>query len=228
MITGSIVALVTPMHPDGAIDWSALARLIEYHIESGTAGLGVVGTTGESPTLTVPEHCEVIRFAVEQAGGRIPVVAGTGGNSTHEAIELTVSAAEAGADYSLSVTPYYNKPTQAGLYAHFKAVAESTSLPIFIYNIPGRSVIDMTVDTMARLAELPNIRTVLLIGQYAQARYLGKRRKSSMTDTVAHWRDYAPRYWPMPHPSWRNNGWLKKHGWFEADLLPALRAHIAG
>ena len=106
MITGSIVALVTPMHPDGAIDWQALARLIEYHIESGTAGLGVVGTTGESPTLTVPEHCEVIRFAVEQAGGRIPVVAGTGGNSTHEAIELTVSAAEVGADYSLSPIHY--------------------------------------------------------------------------------------------------------------------------
>ena len=157
MITGSIVALVTPMHPDGAIDWSALARLIEYHIESGTAGLGVVGTTGESPTLTVPEHCEVIRFAVEQAGGRIPVVAGTGGNSTHEAIELTVSAAEAGADYSLSVTPYYNKPTQQGLFEHFQAVARSVNLPIILYNVPGRTGCDLMNDTVVRLSQIDNI-----------------------------------------------------------------------
>ena len=157
MITGSIVALVTPMHPDGAIDWSALARLIEYHIESGTAGLGVVGTTGESPTLTVPEHCELIRFAVEQAGGRIPVVAGTGGNSTHEAIELTVSAAEAGADYSLSVTPYYNKPTQQGLFEHFQAVARSVNLPIILYNVPGRTGCDLLNDTVVKLSQIDNI-----------------------------------------------------------------------
>ena len=157
MITGSIVALVTPMHPDGAIDWSALARLIEYHIESGTAGLGVVGTTGESPKLTVPEHCEVIRFAVEQAGGRIPVVAGTGGNSTHEAIELTVSAAEAGADYSLSVTPYYNKPTQQGLFEHFQAVARSVNLPIILYNVPGRTGCDLLNDTVVKLSQIDNI-----------------------------------------------------------------------
>ena len=157
MITGRIVALVTPMHPDGAIDWSALARLIEYHIESGTAGLGVVGTTGESPTLTVPEHCEVIRFAVEQAGGRIPVVAGTGGNSTHEAIELTVSAAEAGADYSLSVTPYYNKPTQQGLFEHFQAVARSVNLPIILYNVPGRTGCDLLNDTVVKLSQIDNI-----------------------------------------------------------------------
>ena len=157
MITGSIVALVTPMHPDGAIDWSALARLIEYHIESGTAGLGVVGTTGESPTLTVPEHCEVIRFAVEQAGGRIPVVAGTGGNSTHEAIELTVSAAEAGADYSLSVTPYYNKPTQQGLFEHFQAVARSVNLPIILYNVPGRTGCDLLNETVVKLSQIDNI-----------------------------------------------------------------------
>ena len=157
MITGSIVALVTPMHPDGAIDWSALARLIEYHIESGTTGLGVVGTTGESPTLTVPEHCEVIRFAVEQAGGRIPVVAGTGGNSTHEAIELTVSAAEAGADYSLSVTPYYNKPTQQGLFEHFQAVARSVNLPIILYNVPGRTGCDLLNDTVVKLSQIDNI-----------------------------------------------------------------------
>ena len=157
MITGSIVALVTPMHPDGAIDWSAFARLIEYHIESGTAGLGVVGTTGESPTLTVPEHCAVIRFAVEQAGGRIPVVAGTGGNSTHEAIELTVSAAEAGADYSLSVTPYYNKPTQQGLFEHFQAVARSVNLPIILYNVPGRTGCDLLNDTVVKLSQIDNI-----------------------------------------------------------------------
>ena len=157
MITGSIVALVTPMHPDGAIDWSAYARLIEYHIESGTAGLGVAGTTGESPTLTVPEHCEVIRFAVEQAGGRIPVVAGTGGNSTHEAIELTVSAAEAGADYSLSVTPYYNKPTQQGLFEHFQAVADSVNLPIILYNVPGRTGCDLSNDAVVKLSQIDNI-----------------------------------------------------------------------
>ena len=157
MITGSIVALVTPMHPDGAIDWQALARLIEYHIESGTAGLGVVGTTGESPTLTVPEHCEVIRFAVEQAGGRIPVVAGTGGNSTHEAIELTVSAAEVGADYSLSVTPYYNRPTQQGLFEHFQAVAVAVNLPIILYNVPGRTGCDLLNETVVRLSQIDNI-----------------------------------------------------------------------
>jgi 4-hydroxy-tetrahydrodipicolinate synthase len=157
MITGSIVALVTPMHPDGAIDWAALARLIEYHIEAGTAALGVVGTTGESPTLTVPEHCEVIRFAVEQAGGRIPVVAGTGGNSTHEAIELTVSAAEAGADYSLSVTPYYNKPTQQGLFEHFQAVARSVNLPIILYNVPGRTGCDLLNETVVRLSQVDTI-----------------------------------------------------------------------
>jgi 4-hydroxy-tetrahydrodipicolinate synthase len=157
MITGSIVALVTPMHPDGAIDWQALARLIELHIESGTAGLGVVGTTGESPTLTVPEHCEVIRFAVEQAGGRIPVVAGTGGNSTHEAIELTVSAAEAGADYSLSVTPYYNRPTQHGLFEHFQAVARAVNLPIILYNVPGRTGCDLLNETVVQLSQIDNI-----------------------------------------------------------------------
>lgn len=157
MITGSIVALVTPMHPDGAIDWSAFARLIEYHIESGTAGLGIVGTTGESPTLTVPEHCEAIRFAVEQAGGRIPVVAGTGGNSTHEAIELTVAAAEAGADYSLSVTPYYNRPTQQGLFEHFQAVARAVNLPIMLYNVPGRTGCDLLNETVVQLSQIDNI-----------------------------------------------------------------------
>jgi len=157
MITGSIVALVTPMTPEGDIDWDALAQLVEYHIVSGTAALGVVGTTGESATLTVPEHCQVIRFAVEQAAGRIPIVAGTGANSTHEAVELTVSAAEAGVDYSLLVTPYYNKPPQEGLYRHFCQVASSVNLPIILYNVPGRTGVDLANETVLRLSEVSNI-----------------------------------------------------------------------
>jgi len=157
MITGSIVALVTQQYFRLSSNYSGSPPLIEYHIEAGTAALGVVGTTGESPTLTVPEHCEVIRFAVEQSGGRIPVVAGTGGNSTHEAIELTVSAAEAGADYSLSVTPYYNKPTQQGLFEHFQAVARSVNLPIILYNVPGRTGCDLLNDTVVRLSQVDNI-----------------------------------------------------------------------
>ncbi len=157
MIAGSIVALVTPMHADGSIDWPNFAELIEYHIGAGTSGLGIVGTTGESPTLTVPEHCQAIRYAVEQAGGRIPIVAGTGGNSTHEAIELTVAAAEAGADYSLLVTPYYNKPTQEGLLCHFQSVARSVNLPILLYNVPGRTGCDLLNDTVLRLSETENI-----------------------------------------------------------------------
>ena len=157
MITGSIVALVTPMTAEGDIDWDSLAKLVEYHVTSGTAALGVVGTTGESATLTVPEHCEVIRFAVEQAAGRIPVVAGTGANSTHEAVELTVTAAEVGADYSLLVTPYYNKPPQEGLYRHFCQVASSVNLPIILYNVPGRTGVDLSNDTVLRLSEVSNI-----------------------------------------------------------------------
>jgi 4-hydroxy-tetrahydrodipicolinate synthase len=157
MITGSIVALVTPMQPDGAIDWNALGNLIELHIQAGTAALGVVGTTGESATLTVPEHCEVIRFAVNQSGGRIPVVAGTGSNSTHEAIELTVAAAEAGADYSLLVTPYYNRPTQEGLYRHFCKVAEAVNIPIILYNVPGRTACDLANETVVRLSKVSTV-----------------------------------------------------------------------
>ena len=157
MITGSIVALVTPMAPDGGPDWPALESLIEHHIKAGTAALGVVGTTGESATLTVPEHCEVIRFAVKQAAGRIPVVAGTGSNSTHEAIELTVTAAEAGADASLLVTPYYNRPTQEGLYQHFCRVAEAVNIPIILYNVPGRTGCDLSNETALRLSKVENI-----------------------------------------------------------------------
>ena len=157
MITGSIVALVTPMQPDGAIDWSALEKLIEHHIAAGTNALGVVGTTGESATLTVPEHCEVIRFAVNQSAGRIPIVAGTGSNSTHEAIELTVAAAQVGADASLLVTPYYNRPTQEGLYQHFCTVAAAVNIPIILYNVPGRTAVDLSNETVLRLSQINNI-----------------------------------------------------------------------
>jgi len=157
MITGSIVALVTPMLPDGSIDWSALESLIEQHIMAGTAALGVVGTTGESATLTVSEHCEVISFAVKQGAGRIPIVAGTGANSTHEAVELTVAAAEVGADASLLVTPYYNRPTQEGMYQHFVKVAESVNFPIILYNVPGRTGTDLLNETVLRLSQIDNI-----------------------------------------------------------------------
>jgi 4-hydroxy-tetrahydrodipicolinate synthase len=157
MITGSIVALVTPMLPDGAIDKEGLATLIEYHIQSGTAALGIAGTTGESATLTMAEHVDIIQFAVEQAAGRIPVVAGTGSNSTHEAIELTVAAAAAGAEYSLLVTPYYNKPPQEGLYRHFCQVAAAVNIPIILYNVPSRTGIDLSNDTVLRLSEVGNI-----------------------------------------------------------------------
>jgi 4-hydroxy-tetrahydrodipicolinate synthase len=156
MFKGSIVALVTPFK-DGAVDENAFRSLVDWHIAEGTAGLVPCGTTGESPTLSHDEHKRVTEICIEQAGGRVPVIAGTGSNSTDEAVELTVHAKEAGADAALVVTPYYNKPTQAGLYAHFKAVHDATGIPIVIYNIPGRSVVDMSVETMVELAKLPNI-----------------------------------------------------------------------
>jgi 4-hydroxy-tetrahydrodipicolinate synthase len=157
MITGSIVAIVTPMHPDGSLDYPALARLIDFHVAEGTDGIVVVGTTGESPTVSVEEHCELIRFTVEHSAGRIPVIAGAGGNSTTEAIELAQFAKRAGAQAHLSVVPYYNKPSQEGLYQHFKAIAEAVDLPMILYNVPGRTVADMHNDTVLRLAEVPNI-----------------------------------------------------------------------
>ncbi len=157
MIAGSIVALVTPMSEDGGIDWPALERLIEWHIAEGTNGIVAVGTTGESPTLTVAEHCEVIRRCVRQVAGRIPVIAGTGANATREAIELTESAAGAGADACLLVTPYYNKPTQEGLYRHFRAVAEAVAIPQILYNVPGRTACDLGNETVERLADIDNI-----------------------------------------------------------------------
>ncbi len=136
-ITGSIVALVTPMHDDGSVDYDALRRLIDWHVEEGTQCIGVVGTTGESPTVTVDEHCEIIRVAVEHTRGRVPVMAGTGGNSTAEAIELSRFALKVGADCTLSVVPYYNKPSQEGIYRHFKAIAEAVDIPMVVYNVPG-------------------------------------------------------------------------------------------
>ena len=157
MITGSIVALVTPMTETGDIDWAALERLIDWHIGNGTQALGLVGTTGEASTLSHPEHREVICFGVSHAGGRIPIMAGTGSNSTLEAVELTVSAAEAGADCALLVTPYYNRPTQEGLYQHFKAVAGAINLPIVLYNVPSRTGCDLSAETTLRLSQIENI-----------------------------------------------------------------------
>ncbi len=156
-IQGSIVALVTPMHADGGIDFDALRRLIDWHIAEGTDCIGVVGTTGESPTVSMAENCEVIRVAVEHAAGRVPIMAGTGANSTAEAIELTRFAKQVGADCHLSVVPYYNKPSQEGIYQHFKAISEAVDLPLVLYNVPGRTVADMQPETTLRLAELPGI-----------------------------------------------------------------------
>jgi 4-hydroxy-tetrahydrodipicolinate synthase len=157
MIKGSIVAIVTPMHADGSLDVPGLRKLIDWHIAEGTDGIVIVGTTGESATVTVEEHCELIRLTVEHAKGRIPIIAGTGGNSTVEAIRLTVHAKEIGADAALVVVPYYNRPTQEGMYRHFKAIAEAVDLPIILYNVPGRTVADMSNDTVVRLAQIPNI-----------------------------------------------------------------------
>lgn len=156
-ITGSIVALVTPMDDDGRIDFDALLRLVDWHVEEGTQCLGVVGTTGESPTVSVEEHCEVIRATVVHARGRVPVMAGAGANSTAEAIELSRFALEVGADCTLSVVPYYNKPSQEGIYRHFRAIAEAVDLPMVLYNVPSRTVADLSVETALRLAEVPGV-----------------------------------------------------------------------
>ena len=156
-ITGSIVALVTPMLEDGSVDYPTLRQLVDWHIAEGTDCIGVVGTTGESPTVNVQEHCEIIRVSVEQSAGRVPVMAGCGANSTAEAIELAKFAKEVGADCQLQVVPYYNKPTQEGQYLHFKAIAEAVDLPMVLYNVPGRSVADMLHDTVLRLSQVPGI-----------------------------------------------------------------------
>ena len=156
-IVGSIVALVTPMHEDGSIDYKALRNLIDWHIAEGTDCIGVVGTTGESPTVSVEEHCEIIRVSVEHAKGRVPIMAGAGANSTREAIELTRFSKSVGADCSLGVVPYYNKPSQEGIYQHFKAIAETVNLPLVLYNVPSRTVADMQPETTLRLATIPGI-----------------------------------------------------------------------
>ena len=156
-LQGSMVALVTPMDPDGGLDFAAYRKLIDWHIQEGTNVLVVVGTSGESPTVSVDEHAELIKVAVEHVAGRIPVVAGVGGNSTLEAIELSRHAQEVGADAGLSVVPYYNRPTQEGLYQHFRTIAEAVELPQLLYNVPGRTVADLSNATVLRLAEIPNI-----------------------------------------------------------------------
>jgi 4-hydroxy-tetrahydrodipicolinate synthase len=157
MIKGSIVAIVTPMFEDGSLDKDGLRKLIDWHVEEGTDGIVIVGTTGESATVTPEEHVELIKLAVDHAAGRIPVIAGSGGNSTAEAISLTRAAKEVGADASLQVVPYYNRPTQEGMYRHFKAIAEAVDLPVILYNVPGRTVADMSNETIARLSTIPNI-----------------------------------------------------------------------
>jgi len=156
-IQGSIPAILTPMQDDGSLDLPCLQRLLDWHIAEGTDCIGVVGTTGESPTVSVEEHCEIIRVSVEQAAGRAPIMAGCGANSTKEAIELARFAKKVGADCQLQVVPYYNKPTQEGQYQHFKAIAEAVDLPVILYNVPGRSVADMQHDTVLRLAQVPGI-----------------------------------------------------------------------
>ncbi|UZD54022.1 4-hydroxy-tetrahydrodipicolinate synthase [Caldimonas aquatica] len=156
-IVGSIVALITPMHEDGSVDYDTLRRLIDWHIAEGTDCIGVVGTTGESPTVTVEEQAEIIRVAVEHAKGRVPIMAGAGANSTREAIELSKYAKQVGADCTLQVVPYYNKPTQEGIYRHFRAIAQAVDIPMILYNVPGRTVADMQHETVLRLAEVPGI-----------------------------------------------------------------------
>ncbi|MDA8095395.1 MAG: 4-hydroxy-tetrahydrodipicolinate synthase [Betaproteobacteria bacterium] len=157
MLKGSLVAVVTPMHPDGSLDLEGMRRLVDFHVDAGTDGIVVVGTTGESPTVDFEEHCRLIEVVVQHARGRIPVIAGTGANSTREAIELTGCAKARGADFGLSVVPYYNKPTQEGLYRHFKAIAEAHDLPLILYNVPGRTACDLTNETVLRLAQIPNV-----------------------------------------------------------------------
>ena len=157
MIKGSIVAIVTPMHADGSLDFEGLNKLIDWHIAEGTNSIVIAGTTGESATVSVDEHCALIKATVAHAKGRIPIIAGAGANSTAEAIKLTRFAKEAGADATLQVVPYYNRPTQEGMYQHFKAIAEAVDLPVILYNVPGRTVADMSNDTILRLAQVPNI-----------------------------------------------------------------------
>jgi len=175
-IVGSIVALVTPMHEDGSVDYDALRALIDWHIQEGTDCIGVVGTTGESPTVSVAEHCEIIRVSVAPAALRVPIMAGAGGNSTSEAIELSRYAKSVGADCTLSVVPYYNKPSQEGMYRHFVAIAEAVDIPMVLYNVPSRTVADLQVETVVRLAQVPGIVGIKeASGEIDRAAWLVKR-----------------------------------------------------
>lgn len=191
-LSGSLVALVTPMHPDGSIDWAALDKLVDWHIESGTHGIVAVGTTGESATLDVDEHSQVIARVIARAAGRTAVIAGTGANSTREAIELTEVARKLGADAALLVTPYYNKPTQEGLYQHYRKLAESVDIPQMLYNVPGRTGVDMLNATVARLADIPHITAIKdATGDLTRGRELiqltqGKLDVFSGDDATAH------------------------------------------
>jgi 4-hydroxy-tetrahydrodipicolinate synthase len=174
-LVGSIVALVTPMTDGGSVDYAGLRSLIDWHIDEGTDCIGVVGTTGESPTVSMDENCEIIRVAVEHTKGRVPVMAGTGANSTAEAISLTRFAKQVGADCHLSVVPYYNRPSQEGIYQHFKAIAEAVDLPMLLYNVPGRTVADMQPDTALRLARVPGVVGIKeATGDITRASYLIK------------------------------------------------------
>jgi len=175
-IVGSIVALVTPLHEDGRVDYDGLRQLVDWHVAEGTDCIGVVGTTGESPTVTVEEHCEIIRVSVAHAAGRVPIMAGCGANSTSEAIGLTQFAQQVGADCTLQVVPYYNKPSQEGIYRHFKAIAEAVDLPQVLYNVPGRTVADLQHDTVLRLAQVPGIVGIKeATGDIARAGWLVKQ-----------------------------------------------------
>src|SRR4030095_12543833 len=174
MITGSLVAIVTPMHEDGRLDLARFKQLIDWHVSEGTDGIVVVGNTRESPTVNFDEHKELIRIAVQQSRGRIPIIAGTGGNSTAEAIELTESAKKNGATACLSVVPYYHKPTQEGLYRHFRKIAATGDLPMIMYNVPGRTVADLQNDTVLRLAQVPGI-----VGLKDATAAIGRRREST-------------------------------------------------
>ncbi len=178
-IVGSIVALVTPMHDDGRVDYDALRRLIDWHIEQGTDCIGVVGTTGESPTVSVDEHCEIIRVSVQHARGRVPIMAGAGANATSEAIELSRFAKDVGADCTLQVVPYYNRPSQEGIYRHFKAIAEAVDIPVVLYNVPSRTVADMQPETTLRLAQVPGI--------------VGIKEASGNIERAAHLIKHAPK-----------------------------------
>jgi len=186
MLTGSLVAIATPMGKGGSLDLPVLGKLIDFHVANGTAGIVAVGTTGESPTVDFDEHCLLIKAAVEHARGRIPVVAGTGANSTSEAISLTAYAKEVGAHSCLSVVPYYNKPTQEGLYRHFRAIAEAVDLPLILYNVPGRTVADLANDTVLRLAQVPGI-----VGLKDATADLGRGSELVKALAAAKMRDFA-------------------------------------